>query len=193
MKYNLKNFPFLSDQRSWTEKERQQKEQEEKERQAREAEERARKEEEERRRKEEEERAAKEAEEKAKAAAAAEKKPEPSEEGEVSESVDAADEAAQEEAKDKVPDKASLRIDTTIGPDGKRRPGRLDLSSTKNNSIPAPLPSALATARIIEDIATIEYPEGIKSPKPELNVNAKQGKFRYARFVGLLSLIDISY
>ncbi|KAI0359607.1 hypothetical protein OH77DRAFT_1472942 [Trametes cingulata] len=164
------------------EKERQRKEAEEKERQAREAEERARKEEEERKRKEEEERAAKEAEEKAKAAASAETKPEPAEEGEVQESADAADEAAKEEAKDKVSDKAPLRIDTSLtSADGKRRPGRLDLSSTKNNAIPAPLPSALATARIIEDIGSIEYPEGIKSPKPELNVNAKQGKFRYDR------------
>ncbi|CDO68855.1 hypothetical protein BN946_scf185035.g8 [Trametes cinnabarina] len=167
------------------EKERQRKEAEEKERQAREAEEQARKEEEERKRKEEEDRAAKEAEAKAKEAEAAQVKPEPSEEGEVRESEqsqDAADEAAKEEAKDKVSDKASLRIDTSLtSSDGKRRPGRLDLSSTKNNNIPQPLPSALATARIIEDISTIEYPEGIMSPKPELNVNAKQGKFRYDR------------
>ena len=92
---------------------------------------------------------------------------------------DTADEAAKEEAKDKVPDKVSLRIDTSLtSADGKRRPGRLDVSSTKSNAIPAPLPSALATARIIEDIGSIEYPEGIKSPKPELNLNAKQGKFR---------------
>ncbi|KAI0368980.1 hypothetical protein BV20DRAFT_997562 [Pilatotrama ljubarskyi] len=164
------------------EKERQRKEAEEKERQAREAEERARKEEEQRKRKEEEERLAKEEEEKAKAAASVETKPEPAEEGEVQEGADAADEAAKEEAKDKVSDKASLRIDTSLtSADGKRRPGRLDLSSTKSNAIPAPLPSALATARIIEDIGSIEYPEGIQSPKPELNVNAKQGKFRYDR------------
>ncbi|OJT05714.1 hypothetical protein TRAPUB_3457 [Trametes pubescens] len=161
------------------EKERLRKEAEEKDRLAREAEEKARKEEEERKLKEEEERAAKEAEEKAKAAASAATKPEPSEEGEVAESLDAADEAAKEEAKDKVSDKAPLRIDTSLNSDGKRRPGRLDLSSTKNNAIPAPLPSALATARIIEDIGSIEYPEGILSPKPELNMNAKQGKFRF--------------
>ncbi|KAI8970822.1 hypothetical protein BD414DRAFT_501765 [Trametes punicea] len=171
------------------EKERQRREAEEKERQAREAEERARREEEERKRKEEEERAAQEAEEKARAeaeaAVAAETKPESSEDGEVEEaeqSQDAVDEAAKEEAKDQVSDKAPLRIDTSIASsDGKRRPGRLDLSSTKSSTIPQPLPSALATARIIEDISSIEYPEGIKSPKPELNVNAKQGKFRYDR------------
>ncbi|KAI0669667.1 hypothetical protein C8Q78DRAFT_1041469 [Trametes maxima] len=155
------------------EEERQRKEAEDKAR--REAEERARKEEEERKRKDEEERAAKEAEEKAKAISEA--KPEPSEEGEVQE-PESIDEAAKEEAKDKAP----LRIDTSFtAAEGKRRPGRLDLSSTKNHAIPAPLPSALATARIIEDIGSIEYPEGIRSPKPELNVNAKQGKFRYDR------------
>ncbi|TFK79588.1 hypothetical protein K466DRAFT_456760, partial [Polyporus arcularius HHB13444] len=63
----------------------------------------------------------------------------------------------------------------------KRRPGRLDLSSTKNPAIPDPLPSTLATTRIIEDIGSLQYPEGFKSPKPELNANAKQGKFSYDR------------
>ncbi|KAH9944590.1 ARM repeat-containing protein [Amylocystis lapponica] len=43
------------------------------------------------------------------------------------------------------------------------------------------LPSALATARVIEDLSSVAYPEGIKSPKVELNLNAKQGKFRYDR------------
>ncbi|KAI1796808.1 eukaryotic translation initiation factor 4G1, eIF4E-binding domain-containing protein, partial [Ganoderma leucocontextum] len=65
--------------------------------------------------------------------------------------------------------------------DGKCRPGCLNLSGTKSQSIPAALPSALATARIIEDIGSIHYSEGVKSPKPELNVNAKQGRFRYDR------------
>jgi hypothetical protein len=37
--------------------------------------------------------------------------------------------------------------------------------------------SALATARIIEDINQVVYPLGIMSPKIELNFNAKQGKF----------------
>ncbi|SJK97983.1 uncharacterized protein ARMOST_01239 [Armillaria ostoyae] len=45
----------------------------------------------------------------------------------------------------------------------------------------APLPSALATARIIDDLGRIPYPEGIKSPRVELNINAKDGKFRYDR------------
>jgi translation initiation factor 4G len=42
-----------------------------------------------------------------------------------------------------------------------------------------PLPSVLATARYIEDINSITYPQGIKSPKLELNVNFQKGKFRY--------------
>ncbi|KAH9889411.1 armadillo-type protein [Cubamyces lactineus] len=65
--------------------------------------------------------------------------------------------------------------------DDKCHPVRLHLSSMDNKAVFALLPSALATARIIEDIDSIKYPEGIKSPKPELNVNAKQGKFRYDR------------
>ncbi|KAK0195854.1 hypothetical protein F5146DRAFT_1027372 [Armillaria mellea] len=48
-------------------------------------------------------------------------------------------------------------------------------------TFPAPLPSALATARIIDDLGRVPYPEGIKSPRVELNINAKDGKFRYDR------------
>ncbi|TBU40170.1 hypothetical protein BD309DRAFT_1003254 [Dichomitus squalens] len=171
-------------------------EEEERERKRKEEAERLRKEAEEKAKREEEERAAREAEEKAKAkskaeaeaavaAAAAEATKTEPEEGEVHESEqasEATDEATKEEAKDQVSDKAPLRIDTTLtSSDGKRRPGRLDLSGAKGQGIPAALPSALATARIIEDIGSIQYPEGVKSPKPELNVNAKQGKFRYDR------------
>lgn len=65
----------------------------------------------------------------------------------------------------------------------KRRPipGRLDLSATSSANLPQPLPSALASARIIEDIGKVSYPEGIKAPSSELNVNATSGKFRYDR------------
>ena len=44
------------------------------------------------------------------------------------------------------------------------------------------LPSALAIAHAIEDISEITYPEGIKRPKAELNLNARQGKFRSVLF-----------
>ncbi|PVG02533.1 hypothetical protein CPB86DRAFT_587203 [Serendipita vermifera] len=65
----------------------------------------------------------------------------------------------------------------------KSRPvlGPLDLSGTKSANLPQPLPSALASARIIEDIGKVSYPEGIKAPSSELNVNAASGKFRYDR------------
>jgi translation initiation factor 4G len=159
---------------------------EEEERIKREEEDRLRKEEEEKLRKEEEERIRLDAarkqeeadrlkkEEEEKASAAASEK----EEGEVDET---------EELQTAAKDKSNLRIDTQVSspttppPEHlpKRRPGPLDLSSAQKQNISQPLPSALATARIIEDISSISYPEGIKSPKIELNVNAKNGKFRY--------------
>ncbi|KAI0036139.1 armadillo-type protein [Vararia minispora EC-137] len=74
-----------------------------------------------------------------------------------------------------------LRIDTsTPSPETRRRPGPLDLKNVNSVLTPS-LPSALATARIIDDLGSVTYPEGIKSPKPELNVNAAKGKFRYDR------------
>ncbi|KZT72291.1 hypothetical protein DAEQUDRAFT_755150 [Daedalea quercina L-15889] len=79
---------------------------------------------------------------------------------------------------------APFAQDTVVAaPDAprKRHPGPPDLSSTRNQPISQPLPSALATARIIEDLGSVSYPRGIKSPKVELNVNAKHGKFRYDR------------
>lgn len=86
-----------------------------------------------------------------------------------------------EEAEEKSQDKGVLRINTALAsPETprKRHPGPLDLSSTRTQAIAQPLPSALATARIIEDLGSVSYPEGIRSPKIELNVNAKHGKFR---------------
>jgi hypothetical protein len=50
------------------------------------------------------------------------------------------------------------------------------------------LPFALATARHIEDINCITYPEGIKSPNVELNVNTQKGKFRC-----VLAVINIPF
>lgn len=77
--------------------------------------------------------------------------------------------------------KEALRINTgsaTFVEPLRRRPGPLDLSNTKSVLSPS-LPSALATARHIDDLGRIPYPEGILSPKPELNTNAKDGKFRF--------------
>ena len=78
-------------------------------------------------------------------------------------------------------EKEPLRIDTSLpSPEHqRRRPDPLNLQATINSNIAPPLPSALATARHIEDINRITYPQGIKSPRVELNVNTQKGKFRY--------------
>ena len=78
-------------------------------------------------------------------------------------------------------EKEHLRIDTSLpSPEHqRRRPDPLNLQATINSNIAPPLPSALATARHIEDINRITYPQGIKSPRVELNVNTQKGKFRY--------------
>ena len=78
-------------------------------------------------------------------------------------------------------EKELLRIDTSLpSPEPqRRRPGPLNLQATLSTNIAPPLPSALATARHIEDINRITYPQGIKSPRIELNVNTQKGKFRY--------------
>jgi translation initiation factor 4G len=52
------------------------------------------------------------------------------------------------------------------------------LSCTSDTNIPQPSPSTLASARIIKDISKVSYPEGIKAPSSELNLNATSGKFR---------------
>ncbi|KAG9014201.1 hypothetical protein FRB94_013511 [Tulasnella sp. JGI-2019a] len=61
-------------------------------------------------------------------------------------------------------------------------PGPLDLGLARQPGMPQPLPSALATARIIDDLDKVKYPEGIKTPDVELNQGAMQGgKFKYDR------------
>ena len=126
-----------------------------KEQRAREAEEERKKEEEERKKTEE-------------AAKPTEAKEEV-EEGEIKEPTSDAQPAADE--KGKFP---------SAGPDPQRkRPGPLNLKIAQSTPIDAPLPSALATARAIDDIGSVHYPEGIKSPLVELNTHAKDGKFRF--------------
>jgi translation initiation factor 4G len=83
------------------------------------------------------------------------------------------------------PKERDLRIDTTtttsapLTSESRRRPGPLDLSYASKANVAAPLPSALATARIIDDLGRVPYPEGVRSPQIELNINAKDGKFRF--------------
>ncbi|KAI6046367.1 hypothetical protein EDC04DRAFT_2876735 [Pisolithus marmoratus] len=74
--------------------------------------------------------------------------------------------------------KESLRIDTSEL--ARRRPGPLDINAAKKDSSTPPR-SALLTARNIDRLDEIEYPEGIRSPKTELNENVKDGKFKYDR------------
>jgi hypothetical protein len=52
--------------------------------------------------------------------------------------------------------------------------------SVNERDVSAPPPSALVTARFIENFSEVEYPEGIKSPQVELNANSKDGRFRFA-------------
>lgn len=164
---------------------------EEKERKAQEEKERLQQEEDERLKKAEEEARLKKEQEDATATVAApstpaeEAAPNSEEEGELPEGSPKP--VADKEAEDivAIPMKEkSLRIDTASSAPvefPRRRPGPLDLSSTNKPGVPAPLPSALATARIIDDLSRVPYPENIQSPKVELNINAKDGKFRYDR------------
>ena len=87
---------------------------------------------------------------------------------------------AEQAAKTMASDKEILRIDAAVtAPEPvKRRPGPLNLSNVMSSPVPAARPSDLATARTTEDLDRVPYPEGIKSPSVELNVNAQKGKFR---------------
>jgi len=51
---------------------------------------------------------------------------------------------------------------------------KIDTSITKTRPGPPP---ALTTAKFIDDLGHISYPDGVTSPKPELNVNSEKGKF----------------
>ncbi|KIJ65955.1 hypothetical protein HYDPIDRAFT_151661 [Hydnomerulius pinastri MD-312] len=80
--------------------------------------------------------------------------------------------------------KEALRIDTSSMPPPselpRRRPGPLDLNAAKKDNS-APPPSALMTAKHIERLEDVPYPEGVMSPREDLNKDAKDGKFRYDR------------
>jgi len=100
-----------------------------------------------------------------------------------------ADERATREACDAVD---CERMPSRLGdPRGAERAGEEELQLQKEqprlrklrfgeDSGAAALVPALATAQYIEDIDRITYPEGIKRPEVELNVNAQKGKFRCA-------------
>ncbi|KIM52875.1 hypothetical protein SCLCIDRAFT_482059 [Scleroderma citrinum Foug A] len=99
------------------------------------------------------------------------------EEGEVIENGEVSEQPVNGASKS-LKQKESLRIDTSES--AKRRLIPLDINAAKKDSSSPPL-SALMTARNIDRLDEIEYPQGIKSPRTELNQNAKDGKFRYDR------------
>lgn len=113
------------------------------------------------------------------------------EEGEVVENGEVLDTQVNGDFTSKPPKapKETLRIDTSSMPPPleipRRRPGPLDINAAKRDMSTPPL-SALATARNIERLQDIEYPEGIRSPKEDLNKDAKDGKFRYVNVVRAL-------
>ncbi|CAO1637043.1 unnamed protein product [Parajaminaea phylloscopi] len=79
----------------------------------------------------------------------------------------------------------------------RRRPAQLDTAAAQQtNSADAPPMSAasqsLGSARFIDDLTKVAYPESIQSPRAELNQSAEPGKFRYDRdfllqFMGVYS------
>lgn len=166
-----------AEQRRKEEEERKLKEEEERIRKEAEERERIKKEEEEERVRKEEERKLKEEEEKERLRKEEEEKIKAKEE-EKPKSVPLEIRSKKEGGSPRI---ADMPLSTSPESHKKRPiPGPLDLSST-HKPVASPLPSALATARHIQDISQIQYPADIKSPKPELNVNAKDGKFRYDR------------
>ncbi|KAG9043105.1 hypothetical protein FS837_010034, partial [Tulasnella sp. UAMH 9824] len=60
-------------------------------------------------------------------------------------------------------------------------PGPLDLSHTQRPPLTPGLPSALASARKIDDLDSVSYPEGIKTPVEMNQGQTKGGKYKYDR------------
>ncbi|CAG8488138.1 4877_t:CDS:2 [Acaulospora colombiana] len=83
----------------------------------------------------------------------------------------------EEEEKKKEIDKDAKKEEKKYGKGHK--PEALDLSRTI--SAPALGSGPLSSARIIDDLNSVQYPAHIKSPNPELNVNSDPGKFKYDR------------
>lgn len=74
-----------------------------------------------------------------------------------------------------------------IPPSGRDYQGTMSLGTLKKLLSPlnldeSPSPdlylSTIPAVRAIDDLERISYPEGISGPKRELNVNAKEGRFR---------------
>ncbi|KIK43080.1 hypothetical protein CY34DRAFT_82410, partial [Suillus luteus UH-Slu-Lm8-n1] len=52
---------------------------------------------------------------------------------------------------------------------------------SEDDEASSPPSSPLLTARSIENLNEVTYPEGIKGPKAELNANVRDARFRYDR------------
>ncbi|KAL7421895.1 hypothetical protein Q5752_003667 [Cryptotrichosporon argae] len=80
-----------------------------------------------------------------------------------------------------------------IGANGLRRatPSALDLRNAASRSPSVDnAPSALGSAKPIDDLAAIRYPTSVNPPSPSLNANAEPGKFRYDRDF-LMQFMDV--
>ncbi|KDN49919.1 hypothetical protein K437DRAFT_73771 [Tilletiaria anomala UBC 951] len=82
------------------------------------------------------------------------------------------------------PSSSSIKLDTTEL-EKRRRPDKLDLTSTpKGVTSDTPMSAALqalGSANRIEDLSKVQYPSSIKSPRPDLNDESGEGRFRYDR------------
>ncbi|CAG8571783.1 3414_t:CDS:2, partial [Cetraspora pellucida] len=91
------------------------------------------------------------------------------------EKVNAENEESEKKTEAELADKKDPKKDEKKFGKG-HRPGPLDLSRT--TSAPA---GPLSSARIIDDLNSVQYPPNIKSPNPNLNANAVPGKYKYDR------------
>jgi translation initiation factor 4G len=66
---------------------------------------------------------------------------------------------------------------------GARRPtpSALDVKSATQTSSAPSTPSALSSAKPIDDLDSVDYPSTVKPQRAELNANSSPGKFRYDR------------
>ena len=74
-----------------------------------------------------------------------------------------------------------LRMQKSRSHEPRKRPapGKLDLTMMQRSRTVHPaLPTALSTARNITDITIVVYPAGVRTPKPELNAQSRNGQFR---------------
>ncbi|QRV83973.1 eukaryotic translation initiation factor 4G [Ceratobasidium sp. AG-Ba] len=124
------------------------------------------------------------AEEEARIAAEAKAKEEAEAKAKAEAEAKAKEEAEATKARAEAEEKAKADAEAKAKADAEAAEARDTISPSNHPSlrpmIAAP-PSALASARIIEDLNAVSYPEAIKTPNPDLNIAATPGKFRYDR------------